>query len=379
MAVTGSLQIKNGKYYVVLNLKDKNNKRKQKWINTGFDVKGNKKKAEKFLQEQIVLYSESKENKQNSILFVDYLNIWLDSIKGAIRRNSYRSYEGNIRNHVIPYFEPKGYALSDITPIMLEDYFRQMKKEGLSDTTIRHHRENLSKAFNDAIHDNIILNNPVHTAKPPRTTKKFHATFLTPNELDILMVLVKGTVIELPVKLCAIYGFRRSEVLGLKWQHISFENKTITIDETLQQFPGGDYTDDPKTDESRRVLPINGLGMSLLQEQKEQQERYASIMGDSYVHTDYVCTWPDGHVISPNYLTKNFHKVLKESNLPMVRLHDLRHSVASNLLKQGMSIPSVSSWIGHSSPSTTLKFYAHSNFEDKKAIGSMMDQMIKIV
>ena len=378
MAVTGSLQEKNGKYYAVLNLKDKDGNRRQKWINTGFTIKGNKKKAEIFLQQQIAAFTEEEENRTDNMLFSDYLEDWLVKIKGTIRPNSYRSYEGNMRNHVIPYFKDKGYLLSDISPVSLEEYDEQKKKEGLSVTTIRHHRENISKAFNDAIHDEILNGNPVQTSKLPRG-KKFHPNFLTPGELDHLMLVIKGSVIELPVKLCTFYGFRRSEVLGLKWDQVNFERKTITVCETLQQFPGGDYTDEPKTDESYRTLPMNEQVLTILLEQKKQQEMYASVMGNSYVNSGYVCTWPDGRVISPNYLTRTFHNMLKDSHLPHVRLHDLRHSTASNLLQKGASLPAVASWVGHSSPETTLRFYAHANMDDKKAIGGLVDKMINIV
>ena len=378
MAVTGSLQEKNGKYYAVLNLKDKDGVRRQKWINTGFPIKGNKKKAECFLQQQIAAYNKEEENRTDNILFSDYLEDWLGKIKGTIRPNSYRSYEGNMRNHVIPYFKEKGYLLSEISPVILEEYYQKKKKESLSVTTIRHHRENISKAFNDAIHGRILNGNPVQTSKLPRG-KKFHPNFLTPGELDRLMLVIKGSVIELPVKLCTFYGFRRSEVLGLKWEQVNFERKTITVCETLQQFPGGDYTDDPKTDESHRTLPMDEQVLTILLEQKKQQELYASVMGNSYVNSGYVCTWPDGRVISPNYLTRTFHNMLKDSHLPDVRLHDLRHSTASNLLQNGASLPAVASWVGHSSPETTLRFYAHANMDDKKAISGLVDKMIKIV
>ena len=70
-------------------------------------------------------------------------------------------------------------------------------------------------------------------------------------------------------------------------------------------------------------------------------------------------TWPDGKALLPNYVTKQFHKVVKESDLPKVRLHDLRHSVASNLLAMGFSISEVSAWLGHAQASTTLNIYGH--------------------
>ena len=154
-----------------------------------------------------------------------------------------------------------------------------------------------------------------------------------------------------------MYGFRRSEVLGRKWEHIDFENRTVTVTETLQQGANGDYVDTPKTNSSYRTLPMTDSVYSLLKGQKHRQERLQAALGASYIQSDYVCTWPDGDVISPNYLTRTFHNVIAKSSLPNIRLHDLRHSAASNLLNMGFSIVQVQQWLGHGSASTTLNFY----------------------
>ena len=367
MAITGSVQQKKGKWYAVLNLKDINGKRKAKWISTGLTVRGNKKKAEKFLEQQIDKYSENlAEGSATDILLADYFERWLP-----------RSYKGNMENHIIPYFREKKIRLQQLCPVNLEDYYEFAKKKGLSSTTIKHHHQNISKALSDAIHDKLLIYNPASAAKSP-SPAKFKAKFLTPKQLEQLMLLVKGSVIELPVQLCSIYGFRRSEVLGLKWKYIDFDQRTLTVAETLQQNTGGSYVDVTKNESSCRMLPLTQQAYDLLLAQKEQQEERARVMGSYYNKSDYVCTWADGKVIEPNYLTRTFHKILQKSNLPMVRLHDLRHSTASNLIEQNVSIVNVASWLGHSSPTTTLNFYAHTNQEQKKRVANVIDGMFAV-
>lgn len=97
----------------------------------------------------------------------------------------------------------------------------------------------------------------------------------------------------------------------------------------------------------------------LLKSHKAYQESQMAVMKSRYHNSDYVCTWPNGRLITPNYLTSTFHDLIASSDLPYVRLHDLRHSVASNLLANGYSVVEVQEWLGHSSPSTTLNFYSH--------------------
>ena len=378
MAITGSVQKKNGTWYAVLNLRDANGKRKPKLISTGLSARGNKKKATAFLEQKINKFSENAaDGGASDILLADYFERWLPKMEDKERPNTFRAYKSNMENHIIPYFREKKIRLQQLCPVNLEDYYEYAKKQGLSATTIKHHHQNISKALSDAIHDKLLMYNPASAARTPKT-EKFKAKFLTPKQLEQLMILIKGTVIELPVQLCSIYGFRRSEVLGLKWEYIDFEQRTLTVAETLQQHIGGSYVDDTKNESSRRLLPLTQQAYNLLLKQKEQQKEREKIMGSYYFKSDYVCTWADGKVIQPNYLTRSFHKILQKSDLPMVRLHDLRHSTASNLIVQNVSIVTVASWLGHSSPTTTLNFYAHTNQEQKKRAAKVIDNMISV-
>lgn len=83
----------------------------------------------------------------------------------------------------------------------------------------------------------------------------------------------------------------------------------------------------------------------------------------------------NGEVIAPNYLTRTFHSVIQNSTLPQIRLHDLRHSVASNLLNLGFSVVQVQEWLGHGSASTTLNFYAHVDKSSKISIADTLDKL----
>ncbi len=108
--VTGSIQESKGKYYAVINLKDKNGKRKPKWINSGLAVKdGNKRKANEFLQEQLRIWN------QRNVFFIgtglaEYFEYWLTTIEYDLRPNTYRGYCNNMNNHTIPYFMAHPFA-----------------------------------------------------------------------------------------------------------------------------------------------------------------------------------------------------------------------------------------------------------------------------
>ena len=387
MAVTGNVQVKYGRYYAVINLYDEKGKRRQKWINTNLAIRGNKKAAEAFLNEQLAKY-ETVTVPYSKLTVAEYFVQWLEEMEGKVRDNTYRNYCGNMRNHIIPYFEAKKTLLQELTTVDLENYYASKLQSGsklksdaaLSPTTVKHHQQNISKALSDAVHDNLIPANPASAVKMPKPkgrVHKFKPEFLNTAEVDELLVLFSGSVVDLPVRLCAFYGFRRSEVLGLKWSAIDFRRRTITVETTLQQGVGGNYEDETKTESSLRTLPMPNSIYDLLLHQQEMQNERRKLMGDYYICNNYVCTWPNGAVITPNYLSTAFHSVISKSTLPQVRLHDLRHSAATNLLDLGFNVVQVAEWLGHESPNTTLKFYGHAIKTSKMEMANALDKVLE--
>ena len=386
MATTsGSLQIKDGKYYAVLSYRtdglqvDGKPRYKTKWFCTGYTVKGNKKKAQKFLEDKRAEYDKKNLNFAD-LLLTDFMRLWLKNKEPKIRPSTYRGYAGNIKNHIIPYFEQRKTKLQDLTSMELEDFYNFLytdnKKvdggETLSATTINHIHRTISDALNDGIRQGILYYNVASTARTPKA-KKYKGEFLNQEQIQKLLEMFKGSTIEIPVVLCAIFGFRRGEVLGLKWHSVDMLNRTITISETLQQHIGGSITVPPKTESSYRTLPIPETVYNLLKAHKQEQAEMKRLLKGEYIDSDYVCTWDNGRVIEPNYLTRVFHKVISESTLPTVRLHDLRHSVASNLLNMGFTVVQVAEWLGHSSSTTTLNYYAHADKTSKMNISKSLD------
>ena len=128
-----------------------------------------------------------------------------------------------------------------------------------------------------------------------------------------------------------------------------------------------------KTESSNRTLPMIPQVKKILLEQRDRQMRNKEFLKDAYISNDYVCTFDNGKEITPNYLTKKFHTLIeKQNDFPQIRFHDLRHSVASNLLNDGFTTVQVAEWLGHSSSTTTLKFYAHIDKTSKLAIANSL-------
>lgn len=119
--MTGHLQIKKDKYYAVINTYE-NGKRAQKWISTGYTVKGNKLRTEKFLREQLALYESKSEIVNSDVLFSDYVKVWLEEIKNTVDNVTYQGYEQLATAHIIPYFSEKKTRLQDVSKAHLQAY-----------------------------------------------------------------------------------------------------------------------------------------------------------------------------------------------------------------------------------------------------------------
>lgn len=127
------------------------------------------------------------------------------------------------------------------------------------------------------------------------------------------------------MKITAIYGLRRSEVLGLKWDSIDFDTGTVTIRHTVSKVTKAVEKDKTKNATSYRSFPLTNEARSIFQAAKTEEQKNRRLFGKEYVESDYVFKWPDGHSYSPDYITEKFPALLKKHGMPHIRLHELRH------------------------------------------------------
>jgi len=151
MNITASLQIKNNIYQVVLNYKDINGKRKQKWVTTGLSEKGNNKRlANQKMQEILADFKESLNNQNsntNDRFLTAYLKEWLLSVKNTIEENTYDSYKV-IVNKICEYFEGKKLLLKDLKPIQIQEFYATLYAKKLTGNTVLHYHNVIRKAYN---------------------------------------------------------------------------------------------------------------------------------------------------------------------------------------------------------------------------------------
>jgi integrase len=423
--MTGSLQQKNNRWQMVIELGGKNN---TIWLSTRLPIKDNQRRAEKMLKSTLAeldaLLSSVplSGDGEKAALIQEWVSIKREDIKGkknvadhmltelqdkierkasgpplgdfemeplikeyleekrisGIRANSLTSYQDTADVHVIPYFKKLGLTASQITPAHIKEYFSKKKAAGLSASTLAKHRTILRGALTHAIQkpDSMIIVNVADNVKVEKAYKPRIPKYYDPMQLKKLFNMMQGESIEAPVVLAATYGFRRSEVLGLKWNAIDFKRGTISVQHTVVR--NGKETIKDNTVKERasfRTMPLTDDARAFLLRLKEHQKEMQADCGKSYVKNDYICKWDDGSEFDPNYISHRFRDFLKYHRLPHIRFHDLRHSSATLLINEGFTLEQVKGWLGHASIRST-EIYAHLKSDDKNDMAQTVNDML---
>ena len=395
--ITGSLQQKNGYYYAVLYIKV-DGKRKCKWIPTKLPVNGtSNRKAQKAFDEIRIEYEREQEERQRMeeelaeltknthpdalLPFTDYIEKWLNGARASLATTTYQSYSNMIKARILPYFKPLGLQLQEVMPQHIEDFYQTILDDNCTTNTVIHYHSILRRAMQVAVKKDIILKNPVDKVQRPKKNV-FHGNFYTEEEMMTLFEALSGDPLELCVKIAAYYGLRRSEVLGLRWDAIDLERKTISIKHKVIEaevdgkfIPVGE--DVLKTKSSFRTLPLIPAVEKLLLVEKEKQEMFRRLFKKSYCrdYLDYICVDQTGNLLRPNYVTEHFAWLIQKYDLKKIRFHDLRHTCASLLLSNGISMKQIQIWLGHSTFATTADIYAHLDFTAQEESANTMSGM----
>ena len=382
--MTGSLQTKNGKYYAVINTTDLSGKRKQKWISTGISVSGNnKRKAEKKLREILFDYETNNQAFSSDILFVDYLNKWIETAKLKLAENTYYSYLDSLNTHILPYFSILNKTLGELTHQDIQDYINFKYENGridgvggLSAKTVKSHIVIIKPALSEAVKNGLILSNPADYVTMPKI-QKYEPKFYTNEELNLLFSLAKNEPIFPIIYFSALFGLRRSEVLGLKWDSIDFERKLLTIKHTVVNSSIKVIEKDTtKNKSSYRSYPLDDSIVNILVKLKAKESENRVLFGKEYSENDYIFKLDNGVPYNPDYITKKFSKILKKYNLPHIRFHDLRHSCASLMIANNFTIKDIQEWLGHADIQTTANIYAHLDVKRKNNIMTSMTESL---
>ena len=368
----GSVRVRNGTLYAVISYKDNLGQYKQKWISTGLKERGNKKQAQKILDEKLSTFQPDVFEVQpepivkNDIIFIDYIENYVKDKKKELSPAVYVGYTHCVK--VMKKFFKNSLKLKDVTYHHLLEFYDYLKnKRGNKNVTVKHHAVILSPALKQAYRDDLIAKNP-YEFMPKIKKEKSKMEYYNKEELEKLFEVTDKSPLKLIVRVAAYYGFRRSELVGLKWDAIDFKNKMITIKHKVLHVDNQFYLSDTlKTTASHRTLPLLPEIENLLIERKEEIEKNKELFKKSYnyKYDEYVFVDDIGDLINPDIISNRFRTLLRKNHLKHIRFHDLRHSCASLLVASKVPMKNIQEWLGHSNFNTTADVYSHLDYSSK--------------
>ena len=240
------------------------------------------------------------------------------------------------------------------------------------------HAEAAARAF--GLH--LVADHLLHFAVADDLQHLLPDEYLIVFKVDVAPRQPKRLAMKIAVILTAYYGLRRSEVLGLKWDAIDpVEDKIYIRHKIIENKLNGNEIeglDVMKTKSSYRSLPLMPFIKKALEEERTRQEEMQRVLRKSYnrKYLDYVCVDAMGDILKPQYVTEHFKVILERNGLKKIRFHDLRHSCASLMLANDISMKEIQEWLGHSNISTTANIYAHVDSESKRESARIIDKVL---
>ena len=295
----------------------------------------------------------------------EWVEIWLRNYgKMTMHASTYETYESNLRIHVDPHIGKR--KLCKLTSLDLQKFFcyllergRIARKEsekqpkGLSVKTVSNIRTMLYSAFEKAIAEKLLQQNPCAGCKLPKEQKK-EMRILDPEQIGWFFEEARNSGKYEFYYTELMTGLRRGELLGLKWSDVNFREQTITVQRQILRVNGEVKEYPLKTKNAYRVLALPDHMAEMLMQMKERSD------------SPYLFPSLTGGAQDPDSILKMFHRILKRAGLEQIRFHDLRHTFATLALQNGVDYKTLSGMLGHYSVAFTLDTYTHITPEMKR-------------
>src|SRR5216683_1935961 len=275
----------------------------------------------------------------------EWLETWLQHYKRPrIRPSTLDSYEIIIRRHVTPAL---GHiALQDLRPEHLQRYYNEKVQQGLAASTIKLHHKIVSHALAQAEKNQLVLRNVCRLTELPRQPRKEMRTLTIAQVTTQLLSALQGDRLYAAYLTFFMTGLRRGELLGLRWQDVDMNAGIVHVRQILVRIYNRDAKGkgrktrldfhEPKTEKSRRAVPIPAACLAALRQHRAHQAEEKLLLGPGYQDHGLVFAQADGGPIDPRSMHRYFTQALQRGGLPAIRLHDARHTFATWMLEQNV-------------------------------------------
>ena len=303
----------------------------------------------------------------NRLTLADYLlNEWLPLAQTELRYSTFDSYRRNIDLHVVPRIGGNG--LQKIRPLDLTKFYAELLRNGrrdgnggLAPKTVHNIHQMIRKALEDAVELGYVVRNVAAAAKVPKPTasKRREMQYWTADELRLFLETNNDSYHWPAWYAAATTGMRRGEIVGLRWRDVDLDKRRLAVRHTIISVAYEMLSSDAKTDRSERVIDLDPRTVDVLRHHRQEQTFRQQEIGIGYQDNDLVFPKPDGRPVHPDIFSNAFERRVARTDVPRIRLHDLRHTHATLLLRANVQPKVVSERLGHATVAFTMHVYAH--------------------
>ena len=356
----GHVARKRDRYYAVIyeGIDPVDGKEKKSWHAAGTD----RAEAEA-LAARLAAERDGRNDEIRTLTFGAYLTgRWLPAKRLELRTSTYRSYVHKTQRHILPTLGRK--RLRRLRPEDLERLYESMLRPSdgtrpLSPKTVYEVHLIIRGALEHAVRRGVVNRNVALTASAPKLAAipKVEQKAWTPDELAAFLRTAAGHRLFPALWLSANTGMRRSELLGLKWSDLDVAKKRLSINRGLVAVGYELHESRGKTDNSRRCINLDDTTLAVLAGWRAMQAAEHAAVGID--NADWMFTTADGEPIHPHTLSQTFDRIVRRAPVPVIRLHDLRHTHGSILIANGVHSKVVSERLGHHWFTFTVETYQH--------------------
>lgn len=322
------------------------------------------------------------------IVLSDFMELWQKRVEKDIRITTFENYQSVINNRITPALGDM--LIQDLKPAIIDNWLQSLYCKGYTKGYIIQCRMILHEALNYAVYPcELISSNPCSYAKVPknsvRSVVKRH--IVTPERFnELIRVFPLGTTPHVPIALMWHTGMRVGETLGLTWNDIDFEEKSIMIHHQRvyrRGSPTRTLLTTTKTEQSKRKIYVADELLNILRQEQERQKhlRIINVMDkDGYCYSfspglplregltpvNFVCVNKFGKMASKNSIGSSLR-------LQGLNAHSFRHTQATRLAAAGIPPVTAARRLGHAKPDMTLNVYTHDTEQQQKAVVSALE------
>jgi integrase len=297
----------------------------------------------------------------STLTVAEFLTDWLAAARDRLAPKTAERYEELCRHQILPFLGVV--KLQALKPPQIEAWHRRLRTarsaggRPLAAQTVKHAHRLLHNALEHAVRIEILSRNPAH-AVPTPTVRAPEMVIVEPAEIELTFTRLDGHRLCPIVFLAFSTGARRGELLALRWSDIDLEMATVKIARSVEETRQGLGIKLTKTGASRTIsLPADAVAMLRDHRRRQSEQRFRLGLGAAGPR-DLIFS-DDGLTMSPDTLSRDWWRAVRILDLPRVSFHSWRHTHASLLIGSGLDVVAVSRRLGHSTPATTLRVYAH--------------------